>query len=224
MTAAVVVPWRGGCEHRERALAWVTERWAADGFDVVVGEHADGPWCKALAVADALARTDADTLIVADADVWPIGGMSEALAHLGPHRWVIPHMYVHRLSERGSTEFMAGAPLSGREFADRQGQDSRPHRGTAGGGIVALTRADYQRAPLDPRFRGWGQEDISWSMALKAILGVPWRGDAPLAHLWHPPQERKNRQVGNGDNFRLHDRYRRARTRERMVALIEEAR
>ncbi len=221
----MVVPWRGGCPHRERSLGWVTERWKLEGFEVVVGEHAEGAWCKAAAVADALARTDADTLIVADADVWPHGGVSEALGHLDGHGWTIPHRYVWRLSEAGSWAYMGGAELGSCSFAADRGQDRKPHMGTAGGGIVILTRQSYESCPLDPRFRGWGQEDLSWAMALKTIHGTPWRGTDPLVHLWHPPQERQNRMVGNAANFALHDRYRRAAGKpDRMAELLEEAR
>lgn len=221
----VLIPWRGGCPHRERAHGWVVDQWQSAGFRTIVGVHNTGPWCKALAVRNALARSTSDVIVVADADVWPDQPITEALDRLDTHRWAIPHRLVHRLSESSSIDYMNGAPLTGCKYADQQGQDSRPHDGTAGGGIVILQRADYELAPLDPRFRGWGQEDISWAFALKSTLGRPWRGAADLVHLWHPPQERQNRQVGNGDSFRLHDRYRRAANNpDRMTALIEEAR
>ena len=76
---SVVIPWRSGCPYRERALAWVLGRWAErfPTFDVVLGVHDDGPWCKAAAVADGLSKVADGALILADADVVP--GV-----HLGP--------------------------------------------------------------------------------------------------------------------------------------------
>ncbi|HOY82023.1 MAG TPA: hypothetical protein PLB92_07780, partial [Rhodoglobus sp.] len=71
---SVVIPWRSGCPYRQRALVWVLGRWAErfPTFDVVLGVHDDGPWCKAAAVADGLSKVADGALILADADVWPL--------------------------------------------------------------------------------------------------------------------------------------------------------
>ena len=92
---SVVIPWRPGCPYRERALVWVLDRWAErfPTFDVVLGVHEDGPWCKAAAVADGLSKVADGELIIADADVWPIRpeAVADAVSALSGHGWAIPH-------------------------------------------------------------------------------------------------------------------------------------
>ncbi len=217
----VVIPWRAGCPHRERSLRWVVAQWEALGATVLIGEHADGPWCKAAAVANAIGRASDGPLAIADADVFPEdpAAITAAVAALSGHAWAVPHLYVHRLNEEASAAVIDGGPLPVRTFAEK------PYHGFAGGGITITTKATYLQAPLDPRFTGWGQEDLSWSLALATLFGEPWRDTkVPLLHLWHPPQERQSRTVGSPDNLRLQKRYRAAHHRpDRMRALIEEA-
>lgn len=63
----------------------------------------------------------------------------------------------------------------------------------------------------------------SWSDALTTLHGHPWRGDAPLFHLWHPPQERISRQVGSQENQALRRRYLKASNHpDKMRAIIKE--
>jgi hypothetical protein len=73
--------------------------------------------------------------------------------------------------------------------------------------MTVLTRETYEQVPLDRRFAGWGQEDESWALALTCLTGAPWRGDAPLWHLWHPPQDRASRRWGSGASRALWARY-----------------
>ena len=219
---SVIIPWRQGCPFRERALAWVLDRWAErfPTFDVVLGVHDDGPWCKAAAVADGLSKVADGSLIIADADVWLVRpeALTDAVGALSDHGWAIPHGDVQRLTETASEAFMADQPLPPRPWLQT------PYPGWAGGGIVVTTTDTYRQAPLDRRFSGWGQEDASWALALHTLVGKPWRGDTPLVHLFHPPQKRYSRQVGSLANKALHSRYHGAhRKPDVMRALIAEA-
>ena len=112
---SVIIPWRQGCPFRERALAWVLDRWAErfPTFDVVLGLHEDGPWCKAAAVADGLSKVADGSLIIADADVWLVRpeALTDAVGALSDHGWAIPHGDVQRLTETASEAFMADQPL-----------------------------------------------------------------------------------------------------------------
>lgn len=211
---AVVVPWRGGCPHREAAFAWIRARYEHAGYQVVVGETTGPAWIKAHAVADALTKTTAETLIVADADVW-CDHLHEALEHLHETGWAIPHRRVHRLTPTATQDRLDGG--TGTETTQA------PYKGWEGGGIVAIHRHLYEQAPLDPRFVGWGHEDESWARALRCLAGPPWRGHAPLWHLWHPPQDRPSRRLGHTANVQLRDRYAAAaKNPEAMRQLLEE--
>ncbi len=220
MSVAVLIPWRDtGCEHRTRACAFVLSRYANTSWPVVIGRHDDGPWCKALAVADALAQTQAEILIVADADIWTDGLPAAVQAVQDGAAWAVPHRGVHRLNEAATGRYMAGELLDGLPLAERA------YLGVECGGIFVIRRETYEAAPLDPRFVGWGSEDEAAGFAWRCLLGPPWRGKTPLIHLFHPPQERATRNFGSMESRDLRKRYARARNDPAaMRHLIEEGR
>lgn len=213
-TVSVLVPWSGNCPHRLAAWQYVRS-WYRINFpdwDIVRGHGGDGPWCKARAVADALAQTDGEILIVADADcVAPEVGLAvQAVASGAP--WAMPHHMVHRLSEKATAAVLSGTHP---EAITRQRENyaQMPYAGYPGGGVTVISREVYADTPLDPRFTGWGQEDQSWALALNCLHGTPWRKwRAPLWHLWHPPQQRLSRSTGSQASRELHARYQRLRS------------
>lgn len=223
MRAAVLIPYRAGCPHRARALEHIQRRYLAahPGVEVLLGACEGGSWVKARAVRDALERTTARVLVIADADVWS-DGLAAAIREVhGGAAWAIPHRSVHRLTDASTRRHIAGEPLEDLQLHER------PYRGVEGGGIVVVARDVYEGCPLDPRFEGWGGEDDAWGMALRALHGAPWRPReyAPLVHLWHPPQQRATRSCGSEPSRELRKRYARARhDPDAMRRLIEEAR
>jgi hypothetical protein len=213
---SVVVPLGGDCPHRARAWQWVRAQY--DGHEVVEGYGNPDGWCKAQAVADGLSRASGDLLVIADADVWSerLQAAIEAVES-GEFKYAAPHRRVRRLTEQGTERFMNGE----RETAPTTEQ----HQSVLGGGIVVLYRETYEQAPLDPRFVGWGGEDSAWGAALRTLAGKPFIGRYPLWHLWHPPQQRMTRRVGNVANDELRIKYLQAQgSVGRMSALIEEGR
>lgn len=220
---SVLIPYRPDAGHRGQALEWVLRQWADrhPDWQVVVGQHTEGPWCKAIAVADALTHADCDLLVLADADVWcdRVDQAVDAVHRGAP--WAIPHGRVHRLDASAT-----GLVLAGTHPAAINGRLARaPYRGVEGGGMTVLPRATYEQVPFDPRFKGWGQEDESHGLALTTLAGRPWRGTAHLWHLWHEPQVRLNQHVGNAAGHALHVRYQYAsRDRATMRALVNEQR
>lgn len=218
---SVILPWSTTvhCPHRQAALEWAMARWAKTGHEVVVGEHA-GPWCKASAVEAGLTRATGQVLVVADADVWcDTWGKALDAVTSGRAAWASPHTWVHRLDQRSTCQVLGG------EQPRTTMRHSEPrHRAMLGGGLVVLHRNTYTQVRLDARFVGWGGEDEAWARALQVLAGSPWRGGDGLWHLWHPPQERLSRREGSRESSALLRRYRAARTRDQMLALLEETR
>lgn len=215
---ALVVPWRSGCPHRERAWEWVRGRLVEQhpGWDLVVGDGGTGPWRKGVAVAQALELTDAELLVVVDADIWTELGPAVRAVERGA-RWAIPHSRVHRLTAEASAEVLAGGPLAG-------DLEEAPYRGVAGGGAVVLHRSAWEQVPIDPRFAGWGGEDEAWAHALRRVVGRPVRLSARLWHLWHPPQERQSRRWGAPASQQLRTRYLQARRPADVLEILAEVR
>lgn len=242
MRVSVLVPYRGDGGARDRVWHYVQGWWEGryPEWELVVGSCPDGgPWVKGLAVADALARCSGEICVVADADV--ICDLVEpAVAAVARGAgWAVPHLRVYRLTELATI----GVTMHGEDLPEptpsgfapvrrRPGQrrsrlavDSRiaeAYAGTAGGGLVVLSRRTLLDVPMDPRFTDWGQEDQAWGRALAVMAGPPWRGQAPLWHLWHPPQRRLSRTVGSPQSMALYRRYLAAGTAEQMRALLGE--
>lgn len=202
MTVSVLVPYRPDGGQRDRVWEYLKWEWKDHfpNWEVITGACPDGPWVKALAVEDALSRASGKTLIISDADVW-CDGVEEAVFRVQDSQWAVPHTMVHRLSESATRDVMSSLPI------DEDDLDELKHLGQLAGGMTVIRRRLYEEAPLDPRFKGWGQEDQSAALAWRALGGVPWRGHDPLWHFWHPPMPRKNRSVGSDESVRLYRRY-----------------
>lgn len=229
-SVSVLVPFRGDPGgYRDAVWSWLRGWWTEHHPDwqVMRGFCPEGPWVKALAVADALCRSDGDVVLVVDADVF-CGDFQEAIAAVERgFGWAVPHGRVHRLSRAATDLLTRTGQLPDPSIRPaRRGQPARDilesYTGVAGGGAVALLRSTYREAPLDPRFHGYGQEDSSWGLALAMLTGTPWRGTGPLWHLHHPPQPRMTRAVGSHASLELLQQYRGATSKERMQALLAE--
>lgn len=196
------MPWRPSPD-RLPLWDWVRARWSAEFPDwpILTGGCPDDAWSKGTAVADALTRTSARTVIVADADVWTPGisaAVDEVLA--GRARWAMPHALVRRLTPDATLAVLDGAPLDGQPTVET-------HQGMPGGGLVVVARDVLDGVPMDPAFTGWGQEDSAWALALTTLAGPMWRGTADLTHLWHPPAPRRSRSVGSLPSLTRFRRY-----------------
>jgi hypothetical protein len=204
-------------------LAWVLLRLAEHRWPVVIGRHDDGPWRKALAVQDALTQTDADVLVIHDADV-VVERLYGAVEHVRDGgAWAMGHRAVYRLSEAGTALWLAGqrwADMAAAPLAEA------PYLGAEGGGVTVVRRDVYEACSLDPRFVGWGSEDEAHGVALRTLYGASWRPTSysPCIHLWHPIPPRATRAFGSLEGRDLRKRYIRAQHHPRaMRALIEEA-
>lgn len=203
----MIVPWRGGCPDRERAWRWVRHKYETEFPQWEIIESSTSctdtePWIKAHAVRDGLSRCDADTVVIADADVWTDGnGEAVASVESGAVRWAIPFRGVFRLSPEATLKLLAG-----RRWEDH-GLAESAYLGVPGGGIVTMPRQLALEVPFDPRFVGWGGEDTAIGQALWTLAGPPRRVKLPLVHLWHPPQARISRRHGSLESRALEARY-----------------
>ena len=224
MTVSLVVPYRAGDPWREAAWEWVQVRYPPE-WEQVLGQCAPGPFNRSEAILEGASRASGDVLVVADADVW-CDATVDAVAQVQDGKaWAVPHRRIYRLSKESTTRVLFGAPWHGLPLSEDNRQDRRPYIGNAGGTLLVLSRAALEKAPPDPRFMGWGQEDEAWGCALRTLVGPVRRGVADLVHLWHPAQPRLDRRKGNPENVQLWQRYRRAEgSRPRMAALVDEGR
>ena len=218
-SVSVIIPWRPGCPHREASRAWLDERFTAEhpSWQIVDADCTDERWNKAEAIIDGARRSFGDILVIHDADVWCDGLSAAVEAVKAGAPWAMPYRHLHRLTPLASERVLAGTAT----IDEVAHQVAEPvYRGVEGGGVLVLRRKTLEEIPPDVRFRGWGGEDESWAAALNTLAGRLWRGDSRLIHFWHPPQQRKNRNVGNDENYALWQKYRAATSNPAQMRML----
>lgn len=221
---AVLIPYGNETPWRKHALDHVTKWYAGELESPVIQIGFDGtPWCKARAVSSALARTTAEVVVVADADCITPGISKAVRAVQQGSPWAMPHLKVYRMGQQATKHIFDGVN-PGSLTGKLKWLDQNPYKGYEGGGITVLRRDVYLQAPLDPGFVGWGQEDEAWAMALNGLYGPPWRGVAPLYHLWHEKPPRITRYAGSAESLARLRMYKEARIHGEWSDLLGKAR
>ena len=224
MNATVVIPVGLSDEWRSKALTFVRAWWARHFPDlpVVLGElDPEAEWSKGAAVQKALEVLGEvpPVLVLADADsfLYSPSSITDGLkAVRAGAPWSIPHGKVYRL-RADETERLHAAP----EERPRLGRLARfAYEGIAGGGITIVQRDAFEAVHgVDPRFLGWGGEDVAFGWALATLAGPAKRIGGQLVHLWHPHPAPSLR--GSLESEALVERYRQARGLPyRMAALV----
>ncbi len=223
MKTAIIIPFGGEADQeRADALDFVVDRLEKryPRFELIVGEDPEEEsWSKGRAIAAGIEETDAEILVLHDADSFLAGDQLKEAVQLirdGRAEWVVPHKMVYRLRERETERMLAQPHRTPRKMVTRT-----PYVGPAGGGITILKAEHYELAPIDPRFEGWGGEDLSFGWALDTLVGPYERLIGQLFHLWHEHPAPDLR--GSEESEALVDRYRGARGYpRRMRQLIDE--
>jgi hypothetical protein len=167
---------------------------------VVFGTTA-GAWSKGAAVADGLKRATGDVVVVADADSFVAKDILEHAVTLAAESpWVMPHRRVFRLSPESTLSlFELG-------IVDVPGQcRARRHKAPVGGGIVVARREVFDQVCIDPRFVGWGGDDVSFGRALDTLVGLHVQLFGVLYHGHHPDEP--TRQNATAETNALAGRY-----------------
>lgn len=223
-SVSVLVPYTSPDEHRARARTYVLDWYARHhpGWEIIEGICA-GDWSKGEALADAAARATHDVFVLADADsLVPPDILHDAVRRVaGGASWVMPHRRVYRF-DRAATEAVYGGaePAANPAWC----KDRPPYGGVVGGGITVLSRATWDTVGgIDPRFVGWGGEDIAFGWALETLCGPGVHLGSPLFHLWHRQEHQGEHRRGSPDAEALAARYRHARGRpDAMRVLVAE--
>lgn len=184
MNVEVVVPYLAG-PGRARLLGHILGRYRTHHPDwaLTVAPCPAGPWSKGAAARPALAASEADVVVLADADSWTEPWLlANAVRAARKQGWVVPFTTVRRIT-RGDTDRI----LAGQTIAWPDIEAVAP--ACPGGGIVVARRGTWQAVHgPDPRFTGWGGEDRALGYALDALAGAPTNIPGVLWHLWHPGQ------------------------------------
>ena len=179
-------------DYRYASRQWVAGWYAARGLMPLVCVADARPWAKADAYNAAVSLTDADVVVLADADSYvATEALRWAIVQAAEVGWAAPFSRVNRLDEAATMACLDADPVT-TEVPPVRTLAQEVHDCLPGGGIVAM-RTDLAVAcgPFDPRFRGWGGEDFALGNAARTLSGnYAAQRPGPLWHLWHPPQPR----------------------------------
>lgn len=190
----VIVPYKEVDYERARIWAYIETRWKEEYPDwpIIVGQ-CEGTWRKAVAIRDGLLKSEADIVVIADADVWCTDMERTVDALRAGSLWVRPHLRLTRLNHIG-TEMVLNGGDTEMLRKERKLWEEDPYEQVPCGGIVAMQRYIGLEYPGDPRFKDWGGFDLSWSRVLLMFAGPHRQGLGQAIHLWHSPQVRDGRR------------------------------
>lgn len=197
MNVRLIVPRRADRGERDRLWRFCSAYWRRErpGWEIVEGEHTDGPFNRSAAINTA-AEGDWDVAVIVDADTVvdaePVERGVALAARSGD--LILPFDTRCLLSRQGTRRVLAG--LSGpwdRWVAARQ-TPADSYEYVSGCQIVPRSLWDAVGG-FDPRFEGWGGEDDAFTAACQALTGVdPRRArlSGSAWHLWHRPSPYAN--------------------------------
>lgn len=219
-SVSVLVPLRvDGDVHRMAAWDHVRHHYAREhpeweivpGYVPLAEDGSQGPWSKGAALRDARGKARGTVFVIADADsIVDPTALEDAvdLVASGEAGWVQPYTWVRRFDERTTRHLYEQRALPKHPRYERGA-----YKSVRGGGVVVTTAKAYDVVGgVDPRFIGWGGEDIAFGFMLDALASPSRTLDGDLAHLWHPHAAGKTRnRPPTPASAALLDRYRQAR-------------
>ena len=199
---SLLVPFRDNGEHRTRVWTWLRQYWEANlgSVEVVLGHDEGFPFSKAVAVNDAASRARGRVFVILDADAYMDARVLQACVDAidaavsaGRRLWYMPYNHLYRLNLDITTALLEGDPTAPYRIPSPPPEDWREkvdeshsygHR--FGAMIQVMPReAFFLVGGMDPRFRGWGSEDVSLLRALDTLYCQHEVAVADLVHFWH---------------------------------------
>lgn len=205
-----LVPFRANSDqpYRARSWEWLKQYWFSElpDIEIVMGESTGEVFSKTEAVNNAAARARGRIFVIIDSDAYMDGSViqrcadaiDEAIAR-GQQRWFIPYRALYRLTESKSFDILQSDPSrplrvdSPPPLSEVESTVGSMHGRRYGAMIQIMPREAFELVGgMDPRFRGWGGEDISFARAVDTLYENHKTTDNDVLHIWHPK---------NGDSY-----------------------
>lgn len=222
MKISVLVPFRAEAGEagriRRQNWEWLEQRWKVllPEAEIVTGTDDGQPFSKTCAVNDAYSRASGDVFVIADADSWvPVRHVRSSIEYvLRRQVLVVPWTIAHRLTAADTIRLRRLDPSTEHPFTQamrKNVSDYRPSPSTAAM-VIVVTREGFERVGgMDPRFRGWGAEDVAFGLACGALLGLTKIILGEAYALYHKRPRENGKRVWENDtglhNVPLGERY-----------------
>jgi hypothetical protein len=199
---SLLIPFRDDDGSRTSTYNWLIEYWKAALPDaqIVTGSDSHVPFSKTSAFNDARTRATGDIFVLIDADCYldaqvllNCAAQIRLNRKLGRRLWYIPYRQFYRLNERTSSHVLASDPAHPMQIptpppvADI---DNTPEAASHGHWWGAMVQVMPKQAfdlvgGTDPRFTGWGGEDVAFMRALDTLWCKHKTTNNQVLHLWH---------------------------------------
>jgi hypothetical protein len=204
LSLSVVVPFRDADGTRTSAMQWVRARWQhhwPEAEFIVAPDDGVDPFNKPMAVNNAAIQATGDLLAIMDADVWIDPGMLQLVIDKlenGVCAWAKPARWAFRMKQDFSERLMRIPPHH--QLPPISARDAETHSPVVGF-LWLVPRLGFERmGGMDERWRGWGGEDTSFSLALDKVLGHHRTFSASLICLWHPRPRQGSERIWPGQD------------------------
>lgn len=207
---SLLVPFHSDGEHgwRDKDWKWLKRYWKKElpGAEIVIGHDRDAdvsrgiPFSKTNAINNAAERCHGDIIVILDADCYIPGSVITHCAerirsarNRGVRLWFVPYRHIYRLTKK-ATERLLASP-SDDPFRFPEPPDPNDVEDTSGSLfghkfgalIMIMPREGFETVGcMDPRFRGWGGEDVSFLRALDTLWVKHKNTSSDVLHLFHP--------------------------------------
>lgn len=207
---SLLVPFRSDGGVRAETWHWLRRYWADAlpgaeiliGTDSAVDEDAGIAFSKAAAVNDAASRATGDVFVILDADCYIYASqLMRAVRRIrearedGRRLWLMPYRRFYRLTRAFSRRVLESDPcdpLWPGDFPAHDIVEVIPEKSSScahyfGALIQVMPREAFETVGgMDPRFRSWAHEDVSFMRAVDTLWSRHHTLPGPVFHLWHP--------------------------------------
>lgn len=200
---SLLVPYRAVKGARTEDWKWLKRYWRHElpDAEIIIGhDHGGLPFSKTDAINDAAARAHGDIFVIIDADCYIPGDVITHCAERirtardnGVPLWFVPYRHIYRLTEAATRRVLDSSPKYPLRFPEPP--DPIDVLDTAGslwghkfGALIMIMprEALEEVGCADPRFQGWGGEDVSLLRALDTLYARHKNNPSDVLHLYHP--------------------------------------
>lgn len=227
---SLLVPFRDDDGTRTPAYSWLIRYWRAQlpGAQIVTGTDDGIPFSKTIAFNNARSKATGDIIALIDADCYLDWKVLLRCARdirrerrKGRRLWFIPYRHFYRLTELATAHVLASDPSHPLMFpeppalGDIDNDIEKSSHGHWWGALVQVMPAEAFDlvGGTDPRFKGWGGEDVAFMRALDTLWCKHKTTPNDVLHLWHPIIHAKHQlklwtgQLSSDENTELANRY-----------------
>ena len=206
---SLLVPFRDDNEEGRRDnWAWLRQHWehALPDAEIILGDAPGDPFSKTCAINAAFRQSTGDVIVLLDADCYIDASVIRdcaAAIRKGRQRtpreavWFIPYRHLFRLTRISTLYLIASDPAEPFWFGTPPDDDQvGPTNGSGfghwfGALIQIMPREAFGTVHgMDPRFRGWGGEDVAFVLSLDTMFGVHRLTGNQVLTLWHSVQSK----------------------------------